>query len=187
MPACNIIVDSCSYFRLAQSIRPLLKTPFGRNKNCLGVIEELNKEYEKSPTLKNTFFWVNQQEYRDNRKDCFSPTLRERSEINHAFFFIRDFVRENRYGVSEVDVSGLAYAYALNIPMVTDDSEMLEVAKEFGIKTYKTLELMRLMMDDGLIKMKTIRQIVSYWTYQNDEPKSFRRDYKRLFFEDPPG
>lgn len=61
--------------------------------------------------------------------------MKERSEINHAFFFIRDFVRENRYGVSEVDVSGLAYAYALKIPMVTDDSEMLGVAKEFGIKT----------------------------------------------------
>lgn len=30
-------------------------------------------------------------------------------------------------------------------------------------------------------------ELVSYWTYQNDEPKSFRRDYKRLFSEDPPG
>ena len=186
MPACNIIVDSCSYFRLAQSIRPLLKIPFGRRKNCLGVIEELNKEYEKSPTLKNKFFWVSQQEYRNNRKSCFSPTINQRSEINHAFFFIREFVRDNRYGVSAVDVSGLAYAYVLKMPIVTDDSEMLEVAKEFEIKTYKTLELMKLMMDDGHIKMGKIRQIVSYWAYQNDEPKSFRRDYKRLFSEAPP-
>lgn len=56
MPTCNIIVDSCSYFRLAQSIRPLLKTPFGKEKHRLGVIEELDKEYEKNPTLKHKFF-----------------------------------------------------------------------------------------------------------------------------------
>ena len=53
MPTCNIIVDSCSYFRLAQSIKPLLKISFGREKHCLGVIDELDKEYEKNPTLKN--------------------------------------------------------------------------------------------------------------------------------------
>ena len=187
MPSCNIIIDSCSYFRLAQSIRPLLKIPFGREKDCLGVIEELDKEYEKSPTLKNKFFWVSQQEYRDNRKDCFSPNPRQRSETNHAFFFIREFARDSQFSVSEVDIRGLAYAYVLKIPVVTDDSEMLEVAKEFEIKTYKTLELMKLMMDSGLVKMKQIRSIVSYWAYQNDKPKSFRKDFKRIFSQDPPG
>ena len=187
MPPCNIIVDSCSYFRLAQSIRPLLKTPFGRKKSCLGVIEELDKEYEKNPTLKNKFFWVSQQEYSDNRRDCFSPNPRQRSEINHAFFFIREFARDSQFSVSEVDIMGLAYAYVLEIPVVTDDSEMLEVAKEFKIKTYKTLQLMKLMVTSGVVKMKQIRAIVSYWVYQNDTPKSFRKDFKRIFSEDPPG
>ncbi|MBN2126633.1 MAG: DNA-binding protein [Deltaproteobacteria bacterium] len=186
MPACNIIVDSCSYFRLARSIRPLLKTPFGKKKYCLGVIQELDKEYEKSPTLKNKFFWVLQQEYSDNRKECFSPKAKQRSEINHAFFFIRDFARENQSSVSEVDITGLAYAYVLKIPVVTDDSDMLEIAKEYEIKTYKTLELMKLMMDSGLVRMELIKSIVSYWSYQNDEPKSFRKDFKRIFSEEPP-
>jgi len=187
MPSCNIIVDSCSYFRLAQNIRPLLKISFGRKKHCLGVIKELDKEYEKSPILKNKFFWVNQQEYIDNRKGCFSPNPRQHSEINHAFFFIREFGRDSQFSVSEVDIVGLAYAYVLKIPVITDDSDMLKIAKEFEIKTYKTLELMKLMMDNGLVKMKQVRSIVSYWAYQNDKPKSFRKDYKRLFSEDPPG
>ncbi len=186
MTACNIITDSCSYFRLAQSIRPLWKTSFGREKLCLGVIEELDKEYEKSPTLKNKFFWVRQKEYSDNRKNCFAPNPRQRSEINHAFFFIREFARDSQFSVSEVDIIGLTYAYVLKIPAVTDDSDMLEVAKEFEIKTYKTLELMKLMMDSGLVKMKQIRSIVSYWTYQNDTPKSFQKDFKRIFSEYPP-
>jgi hypothetical protein len=138
MPSCNIIVDSCSYFRLAQSIHPLLKIPFGRQKYCLGVIDELDKEYAKSPTLKNKFFWVNQPEYAGNRKDCFSPSLKQRSEINHAFFFIREFVRDCH------------------------------------------------MLDSGFLKMKQVRSIASYWAYQNDKPRSFRKDFKRIFSEDPP-
>ena len=186
MPVCNIIVDSCSYFRLAQSIRPLLKNPFGKEKHCLGVIAELDKEYGKNPTLKNKFFWVSQKEYALNRKNCFSPTRNQLSEINHAFFFIREFARESQFSVSEVDIKGLAYAYVLKIPVVTDDADMLEVAKEFNISTYKTLEIMKLMLDSGFLRMKQIRSIVSYWIYQNDTPKSFRKDFKKIFSEDPP-
>lgn len=186
MPTCNIMVDSCSYFRLAQSIRPLLKTPFGKENHCLGVIEELDKEYEKNPVLKHKFFWVNQKEYADQRKNCFSPTINERSQINHAFFFIREFARESQLSVSKVDIIALSYAYVLKLPIVTDDSDMLEVSKEFGLKTYKTLELLKLMIDNGLVAIEQIRSIVSYWTYQKDTPRSYRKDFKRIFAEEPP-
>ena len=186
MPDCNIVVDSCSYFRLAKSIRPLLKNPFGKEKNCLGVIEELDKEYEKNPTLKRKFFWVNEREYADNRKRCFSLTPNQRSAINHAFYFIRESARESHLGVSEVDIIALSYAYVLKIPVVTDDSDMLEIAKEYKITTYKTLELLKLMLNTGLVKMKQIRSIASFWVYLNDTPKSYRRDYKKIFSEDPP-
>ena len=186
MPACNIIVDSCSYFRLAQSIRPLLKTSLGEEKYCLGVIEELDREYKKNPTLKSKFFWVSQKEYADNRKKCFSPTRNQRSEINHALFFIREFARESKFSISEVDNIALSYTYVLKIPVVTDDSDMLEVAKEFNIKTYKTLEILKLMMDKKSITMEKIRSIASYWIYQNDTPKSYRKDFKRIFLENPP-
>lgn len=186
MPTCNIIVDSCSYFRLAQSIRPLLKSRFGKEKHCLGVIEELDKEYEKNPTLKHKFFWVNQKEYADNRKKCFSLTRNQRSKINHAFFFIRDFARSSQFSVSEVDIIALSYAYVMKIPVVTDDSDMLEVAKEFKISYYKTLELLKLMLDSDFVVMKQVRSIASYWVYQNDTPKSYRQDFKKIFSEEPP-
>ena len=186
MPASNIIVDSCSYFRLAQSIRPLLKTPFGKENHCLGVIEELEEEYEENPVLKHKFFWVNQKEYADERKHCFALTTNERSQINHAFFFIREFARESQFSVSKVDIIAVSYAYVLKFPIVTDDSDMLEVSKEFEVKTYKTLELLKLMMDSGIVTIAQIRSIVSYWTYQKDTPGSYRRDFKRIFAEEPP-
>ena len=85
-----------------------------------------------------------------------------------------------------MDIKALSYAYVLKIPIVTDDSDMLAVAREFEIRPYKTLELMKLMMDSGQLKMKQIKAIVSYWSYQNDEPKSFRKDFKRIFSGNPP-
>jgi len=73
----------------ARSEHPTIaEKPFGKDEHCLGVIEELDKEYERNPTLKHKFFWVNQKEYADYRKHCFSPTINQRSEINHALFFI---------------------------------------------------------------------------------------------------
>lgn len=129
MQACNIILDSCSYFRLAQNIQPLLKNVFGKEKHCLGVIKELDEEYGKNPTLRHKFYWVNQKEYIDNRENCLKPTRAQSADINHAFFFIRDFARDERIGVSNVDIMGLSYAYVLEISIVTDDEDMLVVAR----------------------------------------------------------
>jgi hypothetical protein len=186
MSACNIIVDSCSYFRLAQNIHPLLKTPFGEKKYCLGVIQELDEEYQKNPSLKHKFYWVNDDEFTANRKKCFAPTRTQKAEINHAFFFIRDFARDEQIGVSEVDIKALSYAYVLKIPIVTDDDDMSVVAKEFEISTLKTLELLKLMLDAGGVTTERIRAIAAYWIYQNDTPKSYRKDFKRIFLENPP-
>lgn len=186
MPACNIIVDSCSYFRLAQSVRPLLKIPFGKKKHCLGVIPELDNEYQKNPSLKHKFYWVNDDEFTGNRKGCFTLSRAQKAEINHAFFFIREFARDEQIGISEVDTRALSYAYVLKMSIVTDDEDMLEVAKEFGISTLTTLDLMRMMLDAGVVTMGQIRAIAAYWIYQNDTPKSYRKDFKRIFLEDPP-
>jgi hypothetical protein len=63
---------------------------------------------------------------------------------------------------------------------------MLEIAKEYNIITYRTLEILKLMLDAGLLKRKQIRSIASFWVYLNDTPKSYRSDYKRIFKEEPP-
>ena len=113
-------------------------------------------------------------------------TIPQKSEINHAFFFIREFARDEKIGVSEVDIKALSYAYVLKIPVVTDDDDMLVVAREFEISTLKTLDLMRLMLDAGVVTMEQIRAIAAYWIYQNDTPKSYGKDFKKIFSESPP-
>ena len=80
----------------------------------------------------------------------------------------------------------MAHAYVLAIPIVTDDSDMLDLAQDFNIKTLKTLELLKLMLDCQHIDITVVRQIASYWNYAEDKPKSFALDYKKLFKEPPP-
>jgi hypothetical protein len=186
MPQSKILIDSNAYFRLAQSIRPLLKEIFGDENYCLYVIKELQEEFEKNPRLKNSFPWVNSPEFVENRTHRLQISRPEKKEIERTYNFILDFVRDEHPDVSRVDVLCLAHAEVLKIPVVTDDAEMLEVAAAFEIKTFKTLELLKLMLDCGHIDMAKVREIASYWQYQNDKPKDFKKDYKRIFAEEPP-
>ena len=58
------------------------------------------------------------------------------------------------------------------LPDLDDDSDMLAVAAEFGIKTLKTLDLMKLMVDSDHIDMTKVREVISYWRYWGDMPSA---------------
>jgi len=182
----SVIVDSCSYFRLAQSISPLLKTPFCDNKFVLGVIKDLHEEYKKNPTLKNKFGWVSQPEYVQNRQRCFKFSKDELVDINNAFYFIRETARDEGLTTSKVDNRALAHAYVMGFPIVSDDVDLLTLAKIFEIKTYTSLQLLKILLDCGHIDMVQIRAIAAYWIYQNDTPASYAKDFKKLFNEPAP-
>ncbi len=186
MSQCRILVDSNSYFRLAQSIHPLLNVVFGKKRYCLYVIKELQDEYNRSPRLRNVFSWVNDTEYVENRSHVLEIAREEKPEIRRAYDFILDYVRNVYPGVSRVDVLCLAHAEQLRIPVVTDDEEMRTVAREYDITTYKTLELLKLMLDCGYIDIEKVRSITARWAHFNDEPKDFAADYRKLFGEAPP-
>lgn len=186
MAQTKILIDSNVYFRLAQSIHPLLQVEFGQASYCLYVIKDLQAEYDRNPRLRNAFSWVNETEYRRNRSCELNISRKDRKEIEQAFDFIRNHARDTHPETSKVDISALAHAYILDMPIVTDDAAMLELAQDFNIKTLKTLELLKLMLDCRRIDMAMVRQIAAYWTYENDRPKSFSTDYRKLFKEPPP-
>jgi hypothetical protein len=54
------------------------------------------------------------------------------------------------------------------------------------IKTLKTLDLLKLMLDCEHIDMPKVREIAAYLVYQNDTPKGFRKDFKKNFGEEAP-
>lgn len=182
----GVLVDTNAYFRLAQSIRPLLGKPFGQEQYCLYVISELQKEYDKNPRLKNSFPWVNEPEYAANRSHCLPVTRGQKTEIRRSIHFIFDYVRNVHPGVSRIDVHCLAHAEVLGIPVVTDDAEMREAAAAYNIKTYSTLELLKIMLDCGHVNMAQIKGVAAYWNYLNDQPINFRKEFNRLFDEEAP-
>jgi hypothetical protein len=186
MSQSRILVDSNAYFRLAQSIHPLLNEEFGEKRYCLYCLKELQDEYNRNPRLINSFSWVNETEYVKNRAHLLKIKREEKPEIKRAYDFILDYVRTVHPGVSKVDVFCLAHAEQLSMPVVTDDEEMRIAAGAYGIKTFKTLELLKLMLGCRHIDIKKIREIAAYWIYLNDKPKDFHLDYKRLFGEVPP-
>ena len=160
-------------FDWRKAFTPLLNVEFGDKHYCLYCLKELQEEYNRNPRLINTFSWVNEPEYVKNRSHLLKVTRQEKSEIKRACDFIHDYVRHVHPGVSRVDVLCLAHAEQLCIPVVTDDDEMTIAAGAYNIKTLKTLDLLKLMMDCCHIDIAKIREIAAYWIYLNDRPRNF--------------
>jgi len=186
MPQKKILLDSNSYFRLAKSIHPLLDVEIGRDNCCLYVLKELDDEYDKNSLLRKKFSWVNDDEYFNNRSKRIAISRAETKEVKLTIDYLADFKISNNLGISMVDIKCLAHGYIQKVQVVTDDTDMLDVAKMFDIKTMTTLELMSLMLECGHIDMKKVRETVAYWEYITDKPANFRKSYIRIFGENPP-
>ncbi len=181
----RILIDSNVYFRLAQSVHPLLGNEFGDNRNCLYIIDGFEYEYFNSARLKTSFTWVQGEEYTSNRSQSINRSRKEKQEIKFNLDYLKDTAKEKELTTSPIDIEALAVALTLEIPIVTDDSDMLDLAKEYEITTMKTLELMKLMHDHEHIDDDKIDSITSYWDYSKDFPKDFLKDFKAIFGRDP--
>ncbi|MEQ1621451.1 MAG: DNA-binding protein [Methylococcales bacterium] len=180
MPQSKILVDTNAYLRLANTIRPLLFAPFGENEYCLYILPELNEEL-KNNKLQNTFYWVTENEYVENRKHFPAIGRKQKKAINQAFEYVWDYVQTDLPGPSKVDALYVAYAIELDIPVVTDDQDMTALAKAFDAKVMPTLELLKIMLDCGHMDMKTIKGLYEYWRQFGDRPANMEADFKRLF------
>ena len=186
MPQSKMLLDTCSYLRLARSIHPLLFVEFGEERYCLYVIEDFQEEFGKSRRLRTKFTWVSEEQYKENRSKSIDMSKKARKTIDLAYNYILEFADTNGFGISRIDGKAIAAAYVLEIPLISDDSDLLSVCQEFAVKTLKTIELLLLMKEHQHIDMSKIREIAAYWHYERDTPKNFRDDYQKLFGEVPP-
>lgn len=188
MAQSKILVDTNAYIRLAQSIKPLLHVPFGADDYCLYVIPELNDELTNQ-RLANKFQWVCEDEYVESRSFFPSLSKKQKKSIENTYDHVWAFVLSDLPGPSRVDARYIAYALDLDIPVVTDDRDMVELAKTFGAQPMGALQLLKLMLDASHINMVMIDSIIRYWRYIDDSPSGQRRmtiDYRRLFRKEPP-
>lgn len=188
----KIIVDSNSYFRLAQNIHPLLCQPFGNDQLTLYIHADLNNEFRRSPRLKNKFHWVAETTYVDNRSRSISIPQEQKAEVDDTYDYMWEhvqdaFLRPYGKGPSPIDTRIVATAHVLGIAVLTDDRDMIELAKEFGVKTISSLGVMKLMLEAGHINDEKVDQVVEQWMYENDTPhRDWKKEFKKLFGREAP-
>jgi len=180
MSQSKILLDTNTYIRLAQTIRPLLFNTFGENEYCLYILPELNSEL-KNYRLKNKFPWVEEDEYIENRQYFPKVSKKEKSSIDKTFVHVWELVQTELPGPSKVDALYVAYAIELDIPVVTDDIDMTELALEFEVNVMPTLELLKIMLDCEHTDMRTISSLRDYWLHIRDRPANLNEDFERLF------
>ncbi len=182
MAKIRILLDSNAYLRLANGFHPLLHESFGEQSYVLYVIPEFQKEFDKSPRLKNKFGWVNQPEYVENRKRRIQITRSQKEQIRLTYSYIWEHNISQGLGASRVDVRALAYGDVLGVPVITDDSDMTELGKVFGIEVRGLLDLLKLMYDANRIDFQEIKTLLDYLQYNRDLPyPSFRKDVIKAF------
>lgn len=183
MPRKKLLVDSCSYFRLAQTIRPLLGEEFGyAQKYILYLIEEFEREYMKSSRLKGKFGWVRQSEYLENRRKFrIRTTAEEKEEIEEISQHMAGYSEDEGLTVSPEDIKGVATAYVCKIPIVSDDKDLMTLATEFGVTCIKSLDLLSLMKKERHVSIEVVKQAICYWAEVRDIPRDCQEDCDRLF------
>lgn len=181
-----ILLDSCAYFRIARSIHPLLAGSFGPSPPySLFVLAALDDEYLTSTRLKNKFEWVNAKEYRQDRETKkYSCKGKWAREADNAFSFLAGYVRQHSLLLAPEDLKALAVGFARQVPVVSDDRAIRQVADTHTIECWGTLDLLKLMVDSGRITGARVNEVLEYLDNENDLPlgkNELRERYKAFF------
>jgi hypothetical protein len=190
-PRQDVLLDSNAYFRLGNSIRPLLQQSFGAAPGySLCVLAELDDEYASNVRLRHKFEWVSHAEYRNDRKaKRYELRGEDRTKALNAFSFLLAYADEHEINLSREDLKALAVGFVNGIPVVTDDADMLHVADANGVECWSTIKLLRVMETAGRIDMEKVAEILEYWDYENDLPMPrgrLRQVFREYFGVDCP-
>lgn len=187
MAQTKILVDSNSYFRLAQNIHPLLCEPFGTAEFTLYIHADLNAEFKYSSRLKNKFHWVAESKYVANRGRSISISKAQKKQIVETYEYLWEYVKDEFLtplgkGPSPVDTLIVTTALVLGIRMVTDDRDMIELAAAYEVEHITSLAMMKLMLDEGHIDDDKVDLVVEQWIYDNDTPhREWRTEFETIF------
>lgn len=182
MTQTKLLLDTNAYLRLAFTIHPLLFVSFGKENYTLYVIEDFQKEFDRKQRLKKSFPWVNKKEFKKNRSRYLTLSSQEKKNIAVAETFIWDHNISLGLGASDVDVRALSFGYVLDIPVITDDKGMIDLADSLGIKAIRILTLLSIMLSSNHIDIERIKELAGYLNYMNDLPyKNFIKDINKVF------
>ncbi len=183
----KILLDSNSYFRLADNLYPLLSEPFGSSIiYVLKILGGTLREYNYQTRLQSKFSWVDNPRHIEDRK---GNKLRikkiDQERINKTKEFILQDSISSGFGCSRFDIECLATALELSIILVTDDGDLYDLACEYGVVCRSSIELLKLMYDEKQLTLKNVQDTVYMWDYMKDIPRNFYEDFKINFNLEP--
>ncbi len=179
-----ILLDSCAYFRLGQSIRPLLKGTFGPSPPySLYVLAALDQEYLTSSRLRSKFEWVHEAQYVQDRADkLYTCRGKSAKDAETVFSYLAGYAKANKLKLAPEDIRAMAVAHVREFILVSDDKGVQQTSSEHGIDCWSSLKLLKVMLDHNRIPREKLIEIVELWQYQNDLPCT--KDVFKLEFED---
>jgi predicted nucleic acid-binding protein len=177
----KILLDTSTYLRLAQSIHPLLGNSFGNENYTLYIHKEIDIELKRSSRLQTKFYWIEQEQYIQNRRKRLVLSKQKQTDIENTYEHVWQYQKDIGLSLSREDIYCIATSLEETINLVTDDQDMIKTCKEFGVTVLSTLQLLRLMLDNKRIDNTIVKQIVDYWKYEKDIPANFNSEFKLLF------
>jgi hypothetical protein len=178
----DLLIDSCSYFRLAQSLHPILGNPSRLSNYNILIHLSFHNEFNNNSDLTTQFHWANQPEFISNRgNSCISLPSDREIELMRAVTSINAEKRRSHSNISKVDIFALSSAYVLNIPLITDDLDMEAMAKEFEIECMNSMEFLNYWHSNRAIDDAKLLELFEYWEYSNDCPAGYKLDRGRYF------
>ena len=139
----KILIDSSAYLQLARQHHPLLGVEFGKENNCLYIIDDLKRELNATSRLQLPFAWLNEHEYRHNRVKTVQVSREDYQQVSTSLEAIRERARTERLPIVAVDAEILAHGQVLGLPVVSGDPNVRALAENLKIVVW-TVEKLQL-------------------------------------------
>lgn len=189
----TFLVDTNSYVRIARSTTCVLGDHAGLE---LRLLTEIANECSRSARLKNVSPWIILPPHPAQRAEWTltlsqqenADVMASKKELREAVEDVLDGFAQKRRGrgdsrsvLSAPDKALFYTAYALECGLVTDEGPLSVVCKEFEVPHYTTLALLKHLEVSAVLTMKQIDAMVTFWQYEKDEPKDWKKQYLSLF------
>lgn len=185
-----VLLDTCTYLRLAKRIRPLLGEEFGQKRYVLTVLKDVEAEVRRKKELQFKFPWFDAEEFGDERDakqvrlsaaetaqlKIFASVLR-----GHVLSQVDRFTRDGRQPPSDTDCRVLAFAQIREAIVATDDIGMHTLARDFELDMMHGWDLLAKMRAAKKIDNDLIRDIYEALERNSDLPASWVQAKKSHF------
>lgn len=183
------LIDSNTYFRLGDSLCPLCEMRITEEKKSYSIcmLGGTFQEYLLQPRLHSKFDWVTVERHAADRKKLrLRLQQHEVALIRTNKQFVTDGCKELGLGCSPFDIECLVTAMVKGCTLVSDDLDLLALAKEYECPALSTIQLLGLLSKNSQITQQEVIGILQMWVWLEDLPSNWKREYQKVFKEGVP-